>query len=174
MCAHGCLGRGDHHFLVGSGEESFAPAGLLPLFKVRRGERLALALPLTACTEGTPMCACRSARLKKIAEARAHWVGSAYRSSRLGLALRFLRRLHGGACDRQEVSAKASEQPHTRPNRRRGLDDGPIGCGASGVVGAPGVCASGVAACPACPCSATKEDDLYSSFPLRRGIASSV
>jgi hypothetical protein len=94
--------------------------------------------------QGTPMCACRSARLKQIAEARAHWVGSAYRSSRLGLALRFLRRLHGGACDRQEVSAKASEQPHTSPNGRRGLDDGPIGCGAPGVPCRAGVFEAGV------------------------------
>ena len=117
------------------------------------------------------MCACRSARLKKIAEARAHSVGSAYRSSSLGLAVSFRSRPHGGACDRQEVSAQASEQPHTSPSGRRGLDDGPIGCGAPGVVGAPGVCAPGVAAvCPACSCSATKENDLCSSCPLRRGI----
>ena len=112
------------------------------------------------------MCACRSARLKQIAEARAQGVGSAYRSSSMGLALRFLRRLHGGACDRQEVRAKASEQPQTSPNGRRGLDDGPIGCGAPGEAG---VCAPGVAAvCPAGPCSATKESGLCSSFPLRR------
>ena len=70
--------------------------------------------------QGTPMCACRSARLKKIAEARAHWVGSAYRSSSLGLAVSFRSRPHGGACDRQEVSAKASEQPHTSPSRTDG------------------------------------------------------
>ena len=104
--------------------------------------------------QGTPMCACRSARLKQIAEARAHWVGSAYRSSRLGLALRFLRRLHGGACDRQEVSAQASEQPHTSPNGRRGLDDGPIGCGALGVPCRAGFIGPGVSLLD--PCSATK------------------
>jgi hypothetical protein len=67
------------------------------------------------------MCACRSARLKQIAEARAQGVGSAYRSSSMGLALRFLRRLHGGACDRQEVSAQAGERatPH-KPERTEG------------------------------------------------------
>jgi hypothetical protein len=102
---------------------------------------------------------------------RAHSVGSAYRSSSLGLALSFRSRPRAGACDRQEVSAQASEQPHTSPNGRRGWTTGPIGCGAPGVVGAPKVCASGVAAvCPAGPCSATKENDLYSSFPLRRVI----
>ena len=60
------------------------------------------------------MCACRSARLKQIAEARAQGVGSAYRSSSMGLALRFLRRLHGGACDRQEVSANRRARSRTQ------------------------------------------------------------
>ena len=102
----------------------------------------------------------------------AHWVGSAYHSiSLLRLGRCFLSRpQRAGACNPHEVSAQASEQPHTSPNGRRGLDDGPIGCGIPGVVGAPRVCAPGVAACPACTCRATKENDLCSSFPLRRGI----
>ncbi len=103
---------------------------------------------------------------------RAHSVGSAYRSSSLGLARSFRSRPRAGVCDRQEVSAQASEQPHKRSERTKGLADGPIGCGAPGVVGAPRVSASGVAAvCPAGPCSATEENDLYfisihlSSYP---------
>ena len=51
--------------------------------------------------------------------------------------------------------------PH-KSERPEGMDDGPIGCGAPGVacvVGRAGVVAPGVAICP---CSATKENGLYS------------
>ena len=134
----GPWGRGD---LRGAGrwarEETFGRRAT----RLRASAAQAMGLPLIGARLDTVHSGTANVRTVGIDTGRqknerknmAHWVGSAYRSSSLGLALRFLHRLHGGACDRQEVSAQASEQPHTSSNGRRGLDDGPIGGGTPGV-----------------------------------------
>ena len=69
------------------------------------------------------------------------------------------RRCAGRAsCNPQEVrrreSSPRSSPTQVREDGRRGLDDGPIGCGAPGVPCRAGVCAPGVSLLD--PCSATK------------------
>ena len=63
----------------------------------------------------------------------------------------------GAGCAAEPVqprSAAAREQPHTSPNGRRGLDDGPIGCGTPGVPCRAGFIGPGVSLLDLC--SATK------------------
>jgi hypothetical protein len=91
---------------------------------------------LTQCIGGQPRVRTHCRHEEHAASRRtprAHSVGSAYRSSSLGLALSFRSRPRAGACDRQEVRAQASAQPYYKSGRTEGLDDGPIGCGAPGV-----------------------------------------
>ena len=121
-------------------EENFARGDALPLLKVRRGERLELAFPLTGL--GARQCARAAMRsedrrgegtLARVGVPQQSWVDPALFEA--AAAIRSL--LTPAKCESERAPTRKSE-------RTEGLEDGPIGCGAPGVCCPPGVCAPGV------------------------------
>ena len=122
-------------------EESFARGGgALPLSKVRRGERLELAFPLTGL--GARQCARAAVHsedrrgegtLARVGVPQQSWVDPVL--------------LEAAAATRSlstPANCESERAPTRKCERTEGLEDGPIGCGAPGVGCPPGVCAPGV------------------------------